>query len=231
MRLIRFVGALCTAALLALTPQAASAQTIAGLVIDSASRLPARLLSVRVLGDSGRTILETHTDSTGVFYAMLPAAGAYRVRFALDSSTTFESATVRVGSDEFVQRQFVVSLPRPYFEFEVEKQVRQRRGGAGPYYPPRLRQGNVQGEVLAQFVVDSAGVPRMSTVRILRSTHPEFSAAVRDWLAGARFYPAELRGRHVAQMVQQPFTFRLDDPNFSTEPSTYPAQRRPPPLR
>jgi TonB family protein len=232
MRLTSFVHPLLCFGLIWPAPHAASAQTIAGLVIDSASRLPTRLLGVRVLGDSGRTVVETRTDTAGVFYAMLPAAGAYRVRFALDSATTFDSDTIRVQGDAFVERRFVVALPRPYFEFEVEKQVRQRPGRGAPRYPPAMMQASIEGEVLVQFVVDSGGLPRIGTLRILRSTHPEFSEAVRAWLPGARFYPAELRGRHVAQMVQQPFQFKLGSFIPMPAPSSlpdFPAHRQRPP--
>jgi TonB family protein len=238
MRLTWSLRALVGLTLAWAAPRAAAAQTIAGLVIDSASRLPTRLLAVHVLGDSGRTVVETRTDTTGVFYAMLPAAGAYRVRFALDSTTTFESDTIRVPGDAFVQRKFVVALPRPLFGFEVEKQVQQRRGQEGPRYPAAMLQANVEGEVLVQFVVDSTGMPRLGTLRILRSTNSHFEEAVRVWLPTARFYPAELRGRHVAQMVQQPFTFALDPsapprPGFvptpdDSRPMVFPPPRRPP---
>jgi TonB family protein len=228
MRLIRFVSPLLFVASVSTLPRAASAQTIAGLVTDRTSRLPTRLLAVRVLGDSGRTVLETRTDTTGVFYAILPAAGVYRLRFLLDSVTTFDSDTIRVEGDDFVQRQFVVSLPRPYFEFEVEKQVQQRRGSGAPFYPAAMRQAKVEGEVLVQFVVDTAGLPRMATLRILRSTRREFTEAVIAWLPKARFDPAELRGRHVPQMVQQPFTFKLADPTAGGDfppPTVFPVPR------
>lgn len=188
-----------------------AAQTIAGRVVDVAGRTPTRLLPVIVLGDSGRVVARTRTDTAGVFYALLLAGGRFRLRFALDSTTTFDSDTIRVGDDEFVQREFVVPLPRAFLEFEVEKQVAQVRGIPGPRYPSAMRAQNIEGKVVAQFVVDSAGLPRLETFRVLRSTDPAFTGAVRTWLLRARFLPAELHGRHVPQMVQQPFTFALTD--------------------
>jgi len=92
--------------------------------------------------------------------------------------------------------------------FEVEKTVAPIPG-AGPRYPDMLRTANVEGQVLAQFVVDTAGRVDISTFRVLSSTHDLFTQAVRQHLATARFYPAEIGGRRVKQLVQQPFNFAL----------------------
>jgi protein TonB len=72
-----------------------------------------------------------------------------------------------------------------------------------------LRSANVEGEVLAQFVVDTTGRVDMGTFKVLKSSHDLFAAAVKSALASARYYPAEIGGRKVKQLVQQPFTFSL----------------------
>ena len=72
-----------------------------------------------------------------------------------------------------------------------------------------LKSANVEGEVLAQFVVDTTGRADMSTFKVLKSSHELFTTAVRNVLPQMRFYPAEIGGRKVKQMVQQPFTFAL----------------------
>ena len=68
------------------------------------------------------------------------------------------------------------------------------------------------GRVEVEFVVDSTGHPRMDTFGVVHSTHPELVQAVRLALSTDRleFAPATLGGRPVAQLVQQPFEFRLD---------------------
>jgi len=96
-----------------------------------------------------------------------------------------------------------------YFEFQVEKQVSPYPNQGGPRYPDMLRSANVEGEVLAQFVVDTTGRAEMSTFKVLKSSHELFTQAVRNVLPQMRFYPAEIGGRKVKQMVQQPFTFAL----------------------
>jgi protein TonB len=96
-----------------------------------------------------------------------------------------------------------------YFEFQVEKQVSGVPGTVNLRYPDMLRSANVEGEVLVQFVVDTTGRADLSQFRVLRSSHDLFTAAVRNAIGQMRFYPAEIGGRKVKQLVQQPFNFTL----------------------
>lgn len=102
-----------------------------------------------------------------------------------------------------------VSNDQPYFEFQVEKAVQVAPGNGAPRYPDVLRSANVEGEVLAQFVVDTTGRADMSQFKALKSSHELFTQAVKAWLPGAHFYPAEVGGKHVKQLVQMPFQFNL----------------------
>ena len=97
-----------------------------------------------------------------------------------------------------------------YFEFQVEKQVAPHAGNPAPRYPDMLRSANVEGEVLAQFVVDTTGRAEMSTFKVLKSSHDLFTNSVKSALANMRFYPAEVGGRKVKQLVQMPFVFGLN---------------------
>jgi protein TonB len=65
----------------------------------------------------------------------------------------------------------------------------------------------VEGEVLAQFVVDTTGHYEEGSFKVLKSSHELFTQAVRDALPQLRFNPAEAGGAKVRQLVQQPFTF------------------------
>jgi periplasmic protein TonB len=96
-----------------------------------------------------------------------------------------------------------------YFEFQVEKQVAPYPTNTPPRYPDMLRSANVEGEVLAQFVVDTSGRADMREFKILKSTHDLFTAAVKSALPQMRFYPAEVGGHKVKQLVQMPFQFSL----------------------
>ncbi|MEO5816191.1 MAG: M56 family metallopeptidase [Gemmatimonadaceae bacterium] len=76
-------------------------------------------------------------------------------------------------------------------------------------YPDSLRHGNVQGEVVAQFVVDENGLVVPGSFKVVRSTHQQFTDAVKTALPNMRFYPAETGGVKVKQLITQPFTFSL----------------------
>src|SRR5205085_9424425 len=44
-----------------------------------------------------------------------------------------------------------------YFDFQVERQAALVQGSASPAYPEMLKASGIQGEVLAQFVIDTTG--------------------------------------------------------------------------
>ncbi len=96
----------------------------------------------------------------------------------------------------------------PYMEFQVEKPV-EKIGGDAPEYPASLRDSGVEGTVLTQFVVNESGRYESGTLKILSSSNPAFSAAVKDALPRMRFSAAQIGGRKVQQLVQMPFQFHL----------------------
>jgi len=103
----------------------------------------------------------------------------------------------------------VVQSDQPYFEFQVEKPVVPAPGSISPRYPDMLRQAGFEGEVLAQFVVDTTGKAEPGSLKILKSSHDMFIQSVKNALPQMKFIPAEVGGRKVKQLVQQPFTFSI----------------------
>ncbi len=99
---------------------------------------------------------------------------------------------------------------QPYFDFQVEKQAGTAPGSQAPEYPEMLRSANVEGEVLAQFVIDTTGRADASTFKVLKSTNDAFTDAVKRDLPRMRFFPAEIGGRKVKELVQLPFAFNLN---------------------
>jgi TonB family protein len=96
-----------------------------------------------------------------------------------------------------------------YFEFQVEQPVTPMPGNRPPRYPDALREAGVEGEVLAQFVVGPDGVADMSTFKVLKSTHGDFTTAVEGALPNMKFNAPLVGGRPVKQLVQMPFQFNL----------------------
>lgn len=104
----------------------------------------------------------------------------------------------------------VIDANQTYYEFQVEKPVAQIPGTGAPRYPDALRSSGVEGEVQAQFVVNEEGRAEVGTFKVLKATNDLFAAAVRSALPNMRFYPAEVGGKKVKQLVQQSFQFKLD---------------------
>jgi hypothetical protein len=94
--------------------------------------------------------------------------------------------------------------PVTYFEFQVEKPAQRI---PVPGYPKRPASETGQARVLAQFVVDTAGVPQMTTFHVLRATSSLSAIAVQEALKTIRYSPAEIGGRRVHQLVQEEFVF------------------------
>ena len=97
----------------------------------------------------------------------------------------------------------------PFRADQVEKQVAVLPGSTAPRYPESLRSSGVEGQVIAEFVVDEQGRTEEGSVRFVRSDNQLFEDAVRVALRRMRFIPAEVGGRKVKQLVQMPFVFTL----------------------
>ena len=96
-----------------------------------------------------------------------------------------------------------------YFEFQVEKRAAPLPDNPPARYPDALRKAKVEGEVVAQFVIDTTGRVEPSTFKVLKSSNSLFTKAVRSYLSDMKFFPAEVGGRKVKQLIQMPFVFSL----------------------
>ena len=72
-----------------------------------------------------------------------------------------------------------------------------------------MRLAKVEGEVLAQFIVNEDGKVDRDSFKVLKSTHPLFVESIENVLGQMRFNPALVGGRPIRQLVQMPFTFSL----------------------
>lgn len=131
-------------------------------------------------------------------------------------SRIFVVAAMAAGSVLSAQRP--IGRDAVYFEYQVEQQARPLPDNPRPSFPDELRARQIEGEVLAQFVVDTTGYPDTLTFKVLKTRHPLFTSAVRAALPTMRFTPAEVGGRKVKQLVQMPFTFELPAGRPPVEP-------------
>lgn len=140
------------------------------------------------------------------------ALAAYGCEVAVNVESPDEHATL-TSKNEVLQLPRVVTTgsrtDNPFFEFQVDKPVTTAPGSVAPRYPQIMRQAGVEGEVLAQFVVDEDGRADVATFKVLKSSHELFAQAVHSALPEMRYTPAEVRGKRVRQLVQEPFAFRI----------------------
>ncbi len=99
---------------------------------------------------------------------------------------------------------------QPYFDFQVEKAAAAIPGSGSPAYPEMLKSSGVEGEALVQFIVDTTGRAELGSFKVLKASHDAFGQAVKAALPRMRFLPAEIGGRKVRMLVQQPFAFALN---------------------
>ena len=91
----------------------------------------------------------------------------------------------------------------------VEKAVVARPGNPAPVYPTSLRAAQVEGSVVARFVVDTAGRVEPASIAFPEATHGLFADAVRQSLLRSRYLPAIVGDHAVRQLVEQRFAFTL----------------------
>jgi protein TonB len=102
-----------------------------------------------------------------------------------------------------------VSTGVPFRADQVEKQVTVVPGSPAPRYPELLRSSGVEGQVMAEFVVDEQGRAEEGTLHFVRSDNALFEDPVRVAIRRMRFVAAEVGGRKVKQLVQMPFVLTL----------------------
>ena len=80
---------------------------------------------------------------------------------------------------------------------------------ARPEYPMAMRQANIAGEVMVDFLVNQEGIPR--NLYPLKSSRREFEPAAVAAVAKWRFKPGTVDGRSVVTHMAVPIVFALDE--------------------
>ena len=78
-----------------------------------------------------------------------------------------------------------------------------------PFYPDGMRLAEIEGDVTAEFIVDSVGHIDNSSIRIVTTSDARLTKSVTTWLTGRRFSPARKDGRAMAARTSQDFHFGL----------------------
>jgi TonB family protein len=96
---------------------------------------------------------------------------------------------------------------------DVDSAVTRHPWSAAPAYPAEMLKQKLEGSVFVRYVVDTSGLADPVSFEVLRSTHADFTAAVRSALPDMRFNPARIGRRRVRQLVEQEFSFRITPDN------------------
>jgi hypothetical protein len=105
-----------------------------------------------------------------------------------------------------------------FTQLEVDSTVTRYPGSAAPVYPIEMLRQGLQGSVITQYVVDTTGFADSTSLKIMRATHEQFSDAVRAALPYMRFFPAKVGSKKVRQLVEQEFSFKIDQ--AAAQPAT-----------
>ncbi len=81
-----------------------------------------------------------------------------------------------------------------------------------PRYPPVLQAAGLEGKVLLEFVIDTAGHPEPASLRVIERTRDGFDAAALETIQRSLFRPARVRGGLVRQRTLQWVVFRIVTP-------------------
>jgi TonB family protein len=191
-------------------------------------------IAFRVLAASRGGTLAQRAESTSVATA---PTGAPSPTVAQTKAPTDSGASRSHTSDSTVvsKTEAAGDVAQPsdanvdYFWIQVEKPAAELPGNPEPVYPDSLRKAGVTGDVVVQFVVDTAGQVDTSRVLVSRSSGEPFTAAVRAILPQLRYTPAEYKGHKVRQFVDKRFVFPARSP--AARDSTPPTRDSTPPAR
>jgi protein TonB len=76
-----------------------------------------------------------------------------------------------------------------------------------PEYPRILLEARVEGTVVLEAVIDTAGHAEPNSIKVVSSTNRAFEAPARDAMRRALFRPGRVRGQPVRVLVQMPLRF------------------------
>lgn len=135
------------------------------------------------------------------------------LHLSLKLFTPFDSsirarAQRRMARGELIERPLGEVRVRHYPHAKVPEVP---RSNAQPRYPRDLQEAGVEGEVLLQFVIGPDGRLLLPTVRVLRASHPAFTAAVFAAAPRFQYIPGRVAGCPVPMRAQQAFMFQVED--------------------
>ncbi|HEY5023015.1 MAG TPA: carboxypeptidase regulatory-like domain-containing protein [Gemmatimonadaceae bacterium] len=167
----------------------------------------AGVMDLDMLDLSGVEGIEIYSGVATVPSEFMGARGTHSCGVVAVWSRPTRPRKQRLGSGDAVDLEKLLDSHAVYTADQVDDPAGLVTGSAAPTYPDSLWRARVPGRVVAEFVVDVAGLIEPGSLRMVSTTHPYFSGAVKTALESAAFRPAVLGGKPVRQIVQLPFVF------------------------
>jgi len=222
--------------------------TLAGAAVISVV-LHAALISAWVLGTMPEADVQSGSIANHVFYIpppdRAPTQGGSRkaLHFVKDAQpgegtgegprtvgndapTTIDETRGDKAKDTLTAAELPPSVgpDSVYSVLDVDTAVARSASSAAPAYPLKLLEQHIMGYVNARYVVDTTGFADTASFQVMKATNPEFIDAVREALPYMRFQPAKIGPLKVRQLVEQQFSFRINDTDTVVPP---PPKRKP----
>lgn len=167
---------------------------------------------VRYLAPPNRTAGQPYQPEMVRYVSIAVPEGLIRAPVVPPAEREMPAPAIALGADLFdaPETPALAGLDSVFSIIDVDSAASRYAWSAAPTFPPDMLAARIPGFVRAQWVVDTSGLADTASLRILESTHPDFSRAVRDALPFMRFRPAKIGDAHVRQRVEQDFNFRIN---------------------
>jgi protein TonB len=76
-------------------------------------------------------------------------------------------------------------------------------------YPTLLRQAGIEGRVIIEAIIDTAGRAEPISIKVMSTANPGFNQSAMNYVLHAVFRPARIYGRAVRVRVQIPIDFNI----------------------
>ena len=201
------------AASVAATPALAQSPELTGLARAAGDKHALSCIRVALTDSAGREVAFARTDWRGLFAIAAPGRGIYQLRFESPMTAPVLGPVDTLTDSSYVER--VYELPFIWTESAARAAAATQQGelrpivSPAPHYPEKLRDARIEGEVVAEFVIDTAGAVDSTSIRIVRAAAPEFGAAVTTALGKSIFRPPVDHGVAVCERWLQLFTFQV----------------------
>ena len=202
----------------------AGAQTVQGTLLGEKSHALVRQAQVSLVDDIGHVVATTDVDTaSGAFYLDAPGAGQYKLRILVGRGGLSYSPLFALDSNQTIERTFAIpdwptAVLEAYLAAEVTRKAAALPGSRPPRFPIAMLSARRGGLVRARFVVMVDGRAEISSFEVVEADDASFSDAVRRFVDGVHFRPAERDGVAVPQVYDIAVDFGVaDDPPRSED--------------